>query len=74
MIKVYPKLECEKKIKDIFDEVDSNKDGTISFSEFVTISAKNDQIVSTEMLKKAFLLFDQVIYNMSYLFKLNNIL
>ena len=61
LIKIYPKIECEKKVKNIFDEVDSNKDGTISFSEFVTISAKNEQIFSEDMLRKAFDLFDSVI-------------
>ncbi len=60
LIKIYPKIECEKKIKEIFDEVDFNKDGTISFSEFVAISIKNEQTLSKDVLKKAFLLFDLV--------------
>jgi calcium-dependent protein kinase len=61
MSKLYPLGEAEKKVKEVLEEVDFNNDGTISFSEFLTVTIKKERLLSEETLKKAFDLFDIVI-------------
>ncbi len=60
MTKLYPLGEAEKKVKEVLEEVDFNNDGTISFSEFLTVTIKKERLLSEETLKKAFDLFDMV--------------
>lgn len=60
MSKLYPLGEAEKKVAEILEEVDFNNDGTISFSEFLTVTIKKEKLLSEEMLKRAFDLFDMV--------------
>ncbi len=61
LIKIYPVNECDKRIKQILNEADFNRDGSISFSEFTALSLKHDRTLSEEVLRKAFNLFDLVI-------------
>lgn len=61
MAKLYPKQEAITKVDTVFSEVDFNNDGTINFSEFITVTIKKEQLLSEEMLKKAFEMFDLVI-------------
>jgi calcium-dependent protein kinase len=58
MSKLYPLGEAERKVAEVLEEVDFNNDGTISFSEFVTVTIKKEKLLSEESLKKAFDLFD----------------
>lgn len=60
MAKIYPFDEANRKVEEVFNEVDFNNDGTISFSEFMTVTVKKEKLLSEEMLKKAFDLFDSV--------------
>lgn len=53
-------MEAELKVKEIIDEVDFNNDGTISFSEFLTVTIKKEKLLCEEMLRRAFDLFDIV--------------
>jgi hypothetical protein len=62
MTKIYPVHEALRKVDDIISEVDFNNDGTINFSEFVTVTMKKERLLSEEMLKKAFDMFDLVLY------------
>lgn len=43
----------------LFEKADTNKDGSLSWEEFLVISVKRDGIVSQENLKKAFAVFDK---------------
>jgi len=61
MSKIYPFDEANRKVEEVLLEVDFNNDGTISFSEFMTVTVKKEKLLSEEMLKKAFDLFDSVI-------------
>jgi calcium-dependent protein kinase len=56
--KNYPLGEAEIKVTEIFEEVDFNNDGIISFSEFLTVTVKKEKLLSEEMLRRAFDLFD----------------
>ncbi len=56
--KIYPFGEAEAKVKEIIEEVDFNNDGSISFSEFLTVTIKKERLLSEEMLRRAFDLFD----------------
>lgn len=58
MRKLYAETEAIKKVDEVFEQVDFNNDGKISFSEFVTVSSKIEKIMTNEMLKKAFDMFD----------------
>jgi Ca2+-binding EF-hand superfamily protein len=60
MSKIYPFDEANRKVEEVLSEVDFNNDGTISFSEFMTVTVKKEKLLSEEMLKKAFDLFDSV--------------
>ena len=62
MSKLYPLGEAENKVAEVLEEVDFNNDGTISFSEFVTVTMKKEKLLSEESLKKAFDLFDIVLF------------
>ncbi len=65
LIKIYPIQEAVDKVNEFIKIVDFNNDGTINFSEFVTVTIEKTRLLSEEMLKKAFNMFDIVreIYN-----------
>ncbi len=56
--KLYPEDEVNKRVDEVFAQVDFNHDNTISFSEFVTVSVKKEKLLTKGMLQKAFELFD----------------
>ena len=58
LCKIYPEKEAFEKTVEIFSEVDFNNDGTISFSEFSTVSVKKEKLLTQDMLRKAFDVFD----------------
>jgi calcium-dependent protein kinase len=58
--KVFPMVEVEKKVEDFMTACDFNNDGAINFSEYVTVSIEKGRLLSEEMLKKAFNMFDIV--------------
>lgn len=60
MLKIYPEEIATQKVENVINQVDFNNDGTISFSEFVTVTMKKDSLVTEENLKKAFNMFDLV--------------
>ena len=47
-----------KKANEIFEEIDFNNDGSINFSEFLTVNMKKEKICNEELLKQAFKMFD----------------
>lgn len=47
-----------KKANEIFEEIDFNNDGSINFSEFLTVNMKKEKICNEELLKQAFRVFD----------------
>ena len=47
-----------KRTKEIFEEIDFNNDGSINFSEFLTVNMKKEKITNEDMLIKAFKMFD----------------
>jgi len=55
---MYPLGEAIKRANEIFAEIDFNHDGSISFSEFLTVNMKKEQLLNEDMLTKAFKLFD----------------
>ena len=55
---IYPREEAKIKAIEIFNEIDFNHDGTINFSEYLTLTMEKEKLVSEDMLKKAFQLFD----------------
>lgn len=55
---IYPQQEIQSKVEEIFSQVDFNEDNTISFSEFVTVSAQKEKVLTRDMLRKAFDIFD----------------
>ena len=54
----YPYQEAVQKANQIFNEIDFNNDGSINFSEFLTVNYKKEKLLSEEALEKAFKLFD----------------
>lgn len=58
---MHPKQEALKKVETVFSEVDFNNDGTINFSEFITVTIEKEKLLTEDNLKKAFKLFDRVI-------------
>jgi len=58
---LHPKQEALKKVETVFSEVDFNNDGTINFSEFITVTIEKEKLLTEDNLKKAFKLFDRVI-------------
>ncbi len=59
-MKLYPPQEASEKVDEFINMVDFNNDGAINFSEFVTVMIEKTKILSSEMLKKAFQMFDIV--------------
>lgn len=57
---MYSTAEAMARTNEIFEEVDLDGDGFISFSEFVTVTSDHTQKYSREALKKAFEMFDLV--------------
>ena len=57
---MYSSLEAETRAKEVFEHVDIDGDGFISFSEFVTFAGDQSQKYPREALKKAFEMFDLV--------------
>ena len=47
-----------KKANEIFEEIDFNNDGSINFSEFLTVNMKKEKICNEELLKQACRVFD----------------
>jgi calcium-dependent protein kinase len=58
--KIYPFQESIEKVEDCMMAIDFNNDGHINFSEFVTVLIEKGRLLSEEMLKKAFNMFDLV--------------
>ncbi len=56
--KIYTSEETNLRVENIFKEIDFNYDGTINFSEFLTVTMKRDRLLSEETLKNAFARFD----------------
>ena len=55
---VYPYQEAVHRANEIFKEIDFNNDGTINFSEFLTVNIKKEQLLSEDTLERAFKMFD----------------
>ena len=58
--KIYPLQESMEKVEECMNAIDFNNDGHINFSEFVTVLIEKGKLLSEEMLKKAFDMFDLV--------------
>ena len=54
----YPYQEAVNKTNKIFNEIDFNNDGSINFSEFLTVNFKKEKLLSEDTLEKTFKLFD----------------
>ena len=54
----YPYQEAVERANNIFKEIDFNNDGSINFSEFLTVNYKKDKLLSEETVEKTFQLFD----------------
>ena len=54
----YPYQEAVNKANQIFKEIDFNNDGSINFSEFLTVNFKKEKLLSEDKLEKTFQLFD----------------
>jgi calcium-dependent protein kinase len=59
-MKIFPIQEAHQKVDEFLEVVDFNNDGTINFSEFVTVTIEKGRLLSEEMLRKAFNMFDIV--------------
>jgi calcium-dependent protein kinase len=55
---LYPSQEAKNRADDIFKEIDFNNDGTINFSEFLTVNIKKEKLLNEETLDNAFRMFD----------------
>ena len=55
---IHPHEEAVKKANEKFEEIDFNNDGSINFSEFLTVNMKKEKICNEELLKQAFRVFD----------------
>ena len=55
---IYPNGEAKIKANEIFNEIDFNHDGTINFSEYLTLTMEKEKLINEDMLKKTFKLFD----------------
>ena len=53
---------AEKEVNQIMDAVDSDKSGSIEYSEFVVATVNRKKILSNENLENAFSMFDKVFY------------
>jgi calcium-dependent protein kinase len=54
----YPYQEAVTRANHIFNEIDFNNDGSINFSEFLTVNFKKEKLLSEDTLEKTFHLFD----------------
>ena len=55
---LYPHEEAVIKANEIFNEIDFNNDGSINFSEFLTVNIKKEKLLNEETLDNAFKMFD----------------
>ena len=55
---LYPSQEAKLRADNIFKEIDFNNDGSINFSEFLTVNIQREKLLSEETLDRAFKMFD----------------
>ena len=55
---IYPSQEAKIRANNIFKEIDFNNDGSINFSEFLTVNIQKEKLLNEETLDKAFRMFD----------------
>jgi len=55
---LYPSQEAKNRADDIFKEIDFNNDGSINFSEFLTVNIQKEKLLNEETLDNAFKMFD----------------
>ena len=55
---IYPSQEAKLRAENIFKEIDFNNDGSINFSEFLTVNIQREKLISEETLDRAFKMFD----------------
>ena len=55
---LYPSEEAKLRAEQIFKEIDFNDDGSINFSEFLTVNIKKEKLLNEETLDNAFKMFD----------------
>ena len=55
---LYPSQEAKLRAEQIFKEIDFNDDGSINFSEFLTVNIKKEKLLNEETLDNAFKMFD----------------
>ena len=55
---IYPSQEAKLRANNIFKEIDFNNDGSINFSEFLTVNIQKEKLLNEETLDKAFRMFD----------------
>ena len=55
---IYPRQEAILRANAIFKEIDFNNDGSINFSEFLTVNIEKEKLLNEETLDKAFRMFD----------------
>ena len=55
---IYPSQEAVLRANAIFKEIDFNNDGSINFSEFLTVNIQKEKLLNEETLDKAFRMFD----------------
>ena len=55
---IYPRQEAILRANAIFKEIDFNNDGSINFSEFLTVNIQKEKLLNEETLDKAFRMFD----------------
>ena len=55
---IYPSQVAKNKAEAIFKEIDFNNDGSINFSEFLTVNIQKEKLLNEETLDRAFRMFD----------------
>ena len=55
---IYPSQEAKIRAENIFKEIDFNNDGSINFSEFLTVNIQKEKLLNEETLQKTFNLLD----------------
>ena len=55
---IYPSQEAKLRAENIFKEIDFNNDGSINFSEFLTVNIQKEKLLNEETLDRAFKMFD----------------
>ena len=58
MESIYPSQEAKLRAENIFKEIDFNNDGSINFSEFLTVNIQKEKLLNEETLDRAFKMFD----------------